>query len=69
MGQAKNRGSFEERKAEAVVANEKRLVAIEQRKAEREARMTPEERSARRKAQMFMAMGMGLSAGVLGGIR
>lgn len=65
MGQAKNRGSFEERKAEAIIANERRRAERERLKAEREANMTPEQRAWRRKGQMAMAIGLGLSASIL----
>lgn len=63
MGQAKNRGSFESRQAEAIVAKQERQVAYERRKAEIERNMTPEEREARKlsrhKFNTFMAIAAG----------
>jgi hypothetical protein len=69
MGQARNRGSFEERKAQAIEASEKRRVARE--KAEYQAKMervqylaslTPEKReeilrAERKKNQNWAAVG------------
>lgn len=56
MGQAKRRGTFEERKAEAI---KKETILTAKRKAEDEARwaaMTPEERRRRNKAGLLLAL-------------
>jgi len=59
MGQANQRGTYEERKARAVIINEERRVAAAKaREEEGEARwaaMTPEERAERLQARAVMA--------------
>ncbi len=65
MGQAKNRGSFEERKSKAIVKN--RELAIERakrRKAqdeENERRMTPEQRQKRANMRAILATTIGMT--------
>lgn len=65
MGQAKNRGSFEERKSKAIVKN--RDLAIERakrRKAqdeENERRMTPEQRQKRANMRAILATTIGMT--------
>lgn len=63
MGQAKQRGTFEQRKADGAA----RLQADAQRRrtalAAQEATMTPAEREARKRAQRTLAMMLGLVAG------
>jgi hypothetical protein len=72
MGQAKQRGSFEQRAVEAKKAEEVRMENLRSWKedrrraeAERERLMTPEERAKRRDAQQCMAIALGLSASFL----
>ena len=64
MGQAKQRGTFWQRRTES----EARRIAegLARRELERmiEAAVTPEEKEARRKAQMFLTMTAGLVAGM-----
>lgn len=76
MGEANRRGSYEERKQQAIVVNELRKDAEEARRRElsqqnEEARRLEDERRAKqglkpkrtaRRAHMIMAMGMGLAA-------
>lgn len=71
MGQAKQRGSFEQRKSEAVeirkildaeLAEKRAKLQIEIR--EREAKMSEEERTRRRKAQRLLASVVGISCGI-----
>jgi len=63
MGQAKIRGSFEERQSKAVVAKQKRIADWEQEKISRQAAMSPSERQKQREARRFISMALGLSAG------
>lgn len=60
MGQAKNRGSFEERKSKSIVDKQERLAAYERSEALIEMNRTPEEREARKKSRhnfnTFMAI-------------
>lgn len=67
MGQAKNRGNFEERQSKAITVNQERKEALERVRAINEANMTPEQRKSRRHAQNFMAIAAGLSIGGFGG--
>lgn len=60
MGQAKERGSFEERQAKAVVADQERLEALARVRAINEANMTPEQRQNRRNARNLIAIASGL---------
>lgn len=64
MGEAKKRGSRDQRVKEGV---EKALVAVAERKrkeAEAEAALTPEQRAKRRKARQTLAMVAGLTLGM-----
>lgn len=63
MGEAKRRGSYEQRKAEgeAKYQEAKRLEA--QRQAEYEASLTPEQRAQRTKIRTMFATAAGLTAG------
>ena len=64
MGEAKKRGSRDQRVKEGV---EKALVAVAERKrkeAEVEATLTPEQRAKRRKARQTLAMVAGLALGM-----
>lgn len=65
MGQAKNRGSFEIRQAEAIVAKQERQIAYERRKSEIERNMTPAERDARKKSKHAFNTMMAIAAGSL----
>jgi hypothetical protein len=72
MGQAKQRGSFEQRQAEGIIAAEKRkqerLQVIAKRKQEMDAYdiKYPEKKIKRQNAQMMLAtvLGMGMSASI-----
>lgn len=65
MGQAKNRGSFEDRKAKSIVANQERLAAYERREALIELNRTPEEREARKRSRHKFNTFMAIAAGSL----
>lgn len=67
MGQAKNRGNFQERQEKAITVNQERKEALDRIRAINEANMTPEQRKNRRHAQNFMAIAAGLSIGGFGG--
>lgn len=64
MGQAKNRGTFEERKNKSITDAETRRIQRMRREAEIEASMTPEQRASRkqsrRKLNTFLAIAAGL---------
>lgn len=66
MGQAKQRGSFEKRKAEAIVRNaeqeRERLARHERAKAEREANMSERDKRRRTQTRAILAAGMGIAA-------
>jgi hypothetical protein len=62
MGQAKARGSREERVIQGVEKKAQLHAAYEQRQREREAAMTPEDHAKRKQARMLMATAIGLSA-------
>jgi len=62
MGQAKCRGSFEERKSEAIARNNQERECFELYKKQREQTMTPEERQRRAKAQILLAAMWGMAA-------
>lgn len=67
MGEAKRRGTYEQRKAEGEA---KRADAQRQREevlAKREAVMTPEERAKRHKARMLLAQAAAFGLAALGG--
>lgn len=65
MGQAKNRGSFEERKSKAIVKNkELSIERAKRRKAqneENERRMTPEQRQKRANMRAILATTIGMT--------
>lgn len=65
MGQAKNRGSFEKRKAEAVVRNEQlereRQERIKEKELERERNMTPKQKAERTKIRAILASSLAIS--------
>ena len=64
MGQAKRRGTFEQRKAEGEAKNaEKRKLQQESRLAQ-DAAMTPAQKEARHKAREWLLVGAGLAAGI-----
>jgi hypothetical protein len=65
MGQAKNRGSFEDRKSKSIIANQERLAAYERREALIEMNRTPEEREARKQSRRKFATFMAIAAGSL----
>ena len=50
MGQAKQRGTFEERQASAIIRNREAMVERVRELAEREASLTPQQRRKRRQA-------------------
>lgn len=60
VGQAKNRGSFEQRQAEGIAKREQEAIDRAERRKRYEASMTPEQRRTMRKAQAMMAMTLGL---------
>lgn len=64
MGQAKNRGTFEERKSKSISDADAKRIQRMRREAEIEAAMTPEQREekkrSRRKINSFIAMSLGL---------
>jgi len=64
MGQAKQRGTFEQRRMEAEARMLKQLEARGAERIEREAAMTPAQKEARRKARTFLTMTSGLIAGM-----
>ncbi len=63
MGQANNRGTFEQRQSTAIQQNQERKEAMARCRAVEEANMTPEQRDRRHKARTFMTIAAGLSAG------
>lgn len=65
MGQAKNRGSFEDRKTKSIVANQERLAAYERREALIELNRTPEEREALKRSRHNFNTFMAIAAGSL----
>jgi len=71
MGQANARGTYEERKAKAIIVNEERHVAmVKLRKEQEEARlaaMTPEQRAQR--SQMKAVMATMMAAGELDNLK
>jgi len=66
MGQAKRRGSFEERKAAAITENEARRVRILKERTEREAAKTPEDRRAERAVALAYARLFGMMTSLSG---
>lgn len=63
MGQASQRGSYEERVAQAVARRKEQDIAREQAEAIRQANMTPEDRKRQRQVRSFIALATGLSSG------
>ena len=63
MGQAKNRGSFETRQAQAVVAKQQRIAAYERHKLEVERNMSPEERAAQKRTRQTVNTLLAIAAG------
>ena len=70
MGQAKQRGTFEQRQAEGIAKRQERerlrreaTAAREVERAEREASKTPEERDRSRRARMLLLSGLGWMIG------
>ncbi len=61
MGQAKKRGSFEERKANAIKINEERVILNKKIMAQQERNMSPAERSKRNKSRMLLSAMIGIS--------
>jgi hypothetical protein len=64
MGQAKARGSREERVVQGVEKREQLRAAYERRAIEREAAMTPQDRARRKQGRLLMATVLGLTASV-----
>ena len=63
MGQAKNRGTFEQRKAESIRRWEEASVRRRNRKAEVEAALTPDDRSRKQRSILTMAMLLAVLSG------
>ncbi len=77
MGQAKQRGTFEQRQAEGIAKRQEKerkraeaLAARTAEQAEREARKTPEERDRSRRAAMLLTsvLGMAVSSSMAKGV-
>lgn len=64
MGEAKKRGTFEERKAESMVLASVRDAERQRQAALREASLTDAQRRQRHNMQMLMATAAGIAAGV-----
>jgi len=62
MGQAKNRGSFESRKQEALVRIKEEEQSRSELLAEKEAKLTPEQKSKRIKSSVLLASLMALTS-------
>lgn len=62
MGQAKRRGTLEERIKEGIDKANQRAEAAHQRYLERERNMTPDERKKRNEARQLITLAAGLSA-------
>jgi hypothetical protein len=61
MGQAKDRGPFEKRKAESIVRKAKEAEEYEQQMAEYEANLPPEQKRKRQEAQNVLATFLGFT--------
>ncbi len=61
MGQAKNRGSYEERKEQAIKRNEESQIARMQARAIAEANMSPAERAKQKQARMLLNLCVNLA--------
>lgn len=64
MGEARQRGSYEQRKAEAVILQREQKEVRQKRALERELSKTPIQRSKERRAQMLIATVLGMGMGV-----
>jgi hypothetical protein len=62
MGQAKLRGSFEQRVAEAKIANDKRAQEARWVRLAEEANLTPEERKKRKGAKLLLGTMIAMTA-------
>lgn len=65
MGQAKTRGSFEQRQADAIVDRHQRIEAHKRYEAMVELNRTPEERAARKKSRQSLNTLLAIAAGGL----
>ncbi|MDU8350625.1 hypothetical protein RYA05_01830 [Pseudomonas syringae pv. actinidiae] len=65
MGQAKQRGTLEDRQQEGIAKNRERIATIEHNQRVREANMSPQERRKRHETRMLLSMCMGLSMGAM----
>jgi hypothetical protein len=61
MGQAKQRGTFEQRKAEGIAKREEKELARRKAIAEAEAALTPEQRKKRKRAGMVLTSVLGMA--------
>lgn len=64
MGQAKLRGSLEQRVAEAKIANTKIEQEARERKLAEEASLSPQERKKRKEAKILLGTMLAMSAGI-----
>lgn len=64
MGQAKLRGTYEERKAAAIARNEKLKEDLRKIRLERRRNETPEQRRARQKTEMELCVLLGMAYSV-----
>lgn len=62
LGQARHRGTFNERKAAAIARDKAEAIRKEHERIDRERSLTPEERERRHKERMNMVRIMGLMA-------
>lgn len=65
MGQAKQRGTPEDRKQAGIEKNRERIAIIEHNQRVREANMSPQERKKRHESRMLLSMCMGLGIGAM----
>jgi hypothetical protein len=63
MGQARNRGSFEDRKSKSIVDHQERIEQLKRQKALAELNMTEEEREARKRSRHRYNTFMAIAAG------
>lgn len=61
MGQSKNRGSYEERKEQAIKRNEESRIARIQAQAVAEANMSPAQRAKQKQARMLLNLCVNLA--------
>lgn len=64
MGEAKRRGSYEQRKHDGIIRKEAERSAREQRDAEREQAKSPEQRRKERNTRVLLATLLAVSAGL-----